>query len=261
MNAFERNIALRVLGIHGAIILGLLLVTGLKGCFRQKPKPEIVTFIEFGAPAPQVNVQQVNEMSEPEPEPPASKVESAPPPPEPVKTIPKQPKKIIKPPKKLDKPKPVLKKEIKPQKPKWKPTKAADINPNKSKRIVAKPVKPTVTDKDISKALSGISSEKVTRSAEPAGNPDAIAAYDSHIYKIYYNTWVQPGSSTARPTEVTLSITSTGRIKSARISRSSGDSQFDATVQAAVNAVKMLPRKPPSGYPLDNIIVQFRIIN
>ncbi|MEE9369413.1 MAG: TonB family protein [Pontiella sp.] len=258
MNAFERNIALRVMGIHVAVILVLLMVSGLKGCFRPKPKPEIVTFIEFGSPAPAVDVQHVAKMSEPEPPAPAPKSEPAPVP-EPVKKIipPPTKKKAIAPPKKKEPPKVEPKPE--PVKPKWTPTKASDINPNKSKRIVETPSKPTVSAADIRKELSNVQRSS-KKSPGPVGSSTANSAYDSHIYTIFYNAWAQPGTSASRPTEVTISISSTGRIKSARISKSSGDAQFDATVQKAINTVKILPKKPPAGYPIDNIIVQFKII-
>ena len=255
MNAFERKVALRVLGIHVGVFVFFLLVAGLKGCFRPKPKPEIVTFIEFGSPAPQVNVQQVEQMSEPEPPAPEPTPEPAPIP-EPVKkTVPKPT------PKPKPKPKPVPKPEPKPDpKPKWKATKASDINPNKSKRIVEKPSKPAVSDKDISKALSGIQSSS-KKTTGPVGNPDAIAAYDAHIYNVFYNAWERPPAPASRPAKVTLSISSSGRILSSRLSQSSGDSAWDATVLAAVGRVKILPKKPPAGYPLNNIVVQFRIID
>ncbi len=252
MNAFERKIALRVLGIHGGIILFFLMVAGLKGCFKPKPTPEIVTFIEFGSPAPQVNVQQVEQMSEPEA-----------PAPEPTPTPAPIKKPVPKPtPKPTPKPKPILKK-VEPKaesKPKWKPTKASDINPNKSKRIVEKPVKPTISASDISKELSGIqSSSKATTG--PVGNPNANAAYDSHIYSVFYNAWERPSTAASRPAKITISISSSGRILSSRLSQSSGDSAWDATVLTAVGRVKTLPKKPPVGYPLDNIVVQFRIID
>ncbi len=63
MNLFQRKVALRVLGIHVGIILFFVMISGMKGCFRLKPKPEIVTFIEFGQAAPPVSVQQVDQNS------------------------------------------------------------------------------------------------------------------------------------------------------------------------------------------------------
>jgi len=247
MNAFERHIAARVLGIHAAIILVVLMVSGLRGCFRPKPKLEIVTFIEFGSPAPQVDTKEVSKM--PDPEPPAPEPEPTPAPvpepiPEPVKPKPK-PKPVKKP---VEKPKP---KE--PEKPKWKPVDPKDIKIGK--KTTVEPSKPTVSAQDIKKALQGISKPG------PVGNPNETAAYDAHIYSVFYNAWNQPGSPASRPAEVTVSIQANGRIIKKKLSRSSGDSQFDQTVMTAVNSVTIFPKKPPKGYPLDNIVVQFRIID
>ena len=255
MNPFERKIILRVVGIHAAIVLFLILQSLLRGCFQPKPKPEIVTFIEFGAPAPQVQVEQVAEMSEPEPPAPEPEPEPAPvpePPKPKPKPIPKpkpKPKPVPKP-----KPKPEPPKKTEPEKPKWKPTPIDQIK--KGKKIEEKPVKPAVSAADIKKALSGIASPSAT-----PGNPNRNAAYDSHIYSVFYNAWKQPSSPAARPAEVTISILANGRIISKRLTGSSGDPQFDQTVMAAVNSISMLPQKPPAGYPLDNIVVQFRIID
>lgn len=245
MNRFERKIALRVLIIHSVAVLVVFLSSVLKGCFRPKAKPEIVTFIEFGQPAPPVAIQQVEQIAQPEPPPPAPEPEPAPVP-EPIKkTIPKPTPTPT--PKLEPKPKP------EPKKPKWKPVDPSDIKIKK--KVNEAPKKPTVSAQDIQKALSG-----VTKDLGPVGNPDAISAYDAHIYKIFYNAWARPASPATRPAKVTISISSTGRVLSSRLSQSSGSSEFDASAMSAVQSVKVLPKKPPSGYPLDNIVVQFRII-
>ncbi len=83
MNAFERRVSYRVFGIHVAVVAGLTVFPMLKGCFRPKPKQEIVTFIEFGAPAPQVEVETVSQLAEPEPPPPPGGAGSSPPRPPP----------------------------------------------------------------------------------------------------------------------------------------------------------------------------------
>jgi TonB family protein len=249
MNAFQKKITLRVLGIHAAIVVLMFLVSVVPSCFKKKDK-DIVTFIEFGEAAPAVSVQQVANMTEPEPTPPEPEPEPAPIP-EPVKKKPEPIKKKPEPIKK--KPEPV---KSKPPKPKWKPTK---VDPTKSKVIKATPTKPTVTNRDISEALNNI--QKTSNNTGPAGNPDAISAYDSHIYSVFYNAWSQPGTPGSRPAEVTISIQSNGRIKTRTLTRSSGDTQFDATVMVAVRSISIFPRKPPTGYPLDNIVVQFRIVN
>ena len=56
MNEFQRKITIRVFGVHAAFILLLTTVPAIRGCFKPRPK-EIVTFIEFGGPAPAVQVE------------------------------------------------------------------------------------------------------------------------------------------------------------------------------------------------------------
>jgi len=254
MNVFQRKIALRVLGIHCAVVIWLLLFAGLKGCFRPKPRPEIITFIEFGQPAPPVEIQPMAQ--QPDPEPPAPEPEPAPVP-EPIKKpLPKpDPRPAPKPePAPAPKPEPAPKpKPAEPEKPKQKLVKPEDIKIGK--RInEPKPAQPTVTSKEISNALKDL-----RRTDQPIGSSDANRAYDAHIYSVFYNAWAQPAVPAARPAEVALSITADGRIRNWRLSRSSGDASFDATVEQAVKSISVLPRKPPPGYPLDNIVVQFRI--
>ena len=68
-------------GGSGDVLAGLLVITSysihytklydLRGCFRPRPKPEIVTFIEFGQPAEPVALQEVSKMPSPEPETPS----------------------------------------------------------------------------------------------------------------------------------------------------------------------------------------------
>jgi len=65
MNAFQRKITLRVVGVHAAIIFLMIVIPAIKGCFKPRPK-EIVTFIEFGAAPATVNLQPVAKMAEPD---------------------------------------------------------------------------------------------------------------------------------------------------------------------------------------------------
>ena len=145
-----------------------------------------------------------------------------------------------------------------PEKPKWKPTPIDKIKVSE-KRV--EPEKPPLSARDIQKALSGIQSPSSTKTTGPAGNPDAIAAYDAHIYSQFYNAWERPSAPGVRPAQVTISISATGRVISSSLSQSSGDSAFDASVMAAVRRVTSLSKPPPTGYPRDNIIVQFRLID
>jgi protein TonB len=254
MNAFQRKVALRVLGIHVGVILMLMMVSGLKGCFRMKPKPEIVTFIEFGQAAPPVAVQQVDQMTEPEP---APQPEPEPAPvPEPVKqTIPKPDPKPKPKPKPIETPKP----KPKPVESKKRLVKAKDIKIGPKIEPV-KPVKPAVSSKDISKALSDVqSSEKI--SSGPVGNPNADAAYVSQIGSYFDRRWTKPASSApAASAVVRIYISEWGTITRRTKIQGSGDSAFDASVMSAVNSVSTVP-KPPSGFSYEYVEVEFRIRN
>lgn len=263
MNTFERKVTLRVFGIHVGVILFFVMTSGLKGCFRKKEKPEIVTFIEFGAPAPMVQPQAVESMPDPTPpEPTPVEPEPAPPEPEPIPApIPEPVKKPLPKPTPTPKPKPKPVEKVKPkepEKPKWKPTPVDQIKVSK-KRI--EPEKPPLSSKEIQQALQGIQSPSAKTTSGPVGNPDAISAYDAHIYSQFYNAWERPSAPGARPAKVTISISSSGRVTSSRLSQSSGDAAFDASVMAAVRRVTSLAKPPPTGYPRDNIIVQFRLID
>ncbi|MBT8043225.1 MAG: TonB C-terminal domain-containing protein, partial [Pontiella sp.] len=142
-----------------------------------------------------------------------------------------------------------------PEKPKWKPTPVDQIKKGRKLEAPA-PQKPLLSEKVIKKQLSGIVS-----SSKATGNSNDHAAYDAHIYTVFYNAWKQPASPAMRPAEVTISILSNGRITKRKLTSSSGDSQYDEAVMTAVQSITMLPQKPPAGYPLDNIVVQFRIID
>ena len=244
MNEFERKITLRVLGVHAAILFLLITIPAVKGCFRPRPK-EIVTFIEFGGPAPEVNVEQVTRMAEPEP--PAPEPEPvAVPEPEPVK-----PKPVPTPKKKTPEPKPEKKApEPEPKKtvkPKWKPVDPKDIKIGK-KVGSSQPSKPAVSSADIQKALSGIASG-------PSGDPSRFNAWYAQVQSLFYARWT-PSGSTANSAVVRISIRKNGQIQKRAKIKGSGDPLFDRTVMDAVNAVSTLP-KPPSDYPYDYVEVTF----
>ena len=252
MNEFQRKISLRVVGVHAAIIFLMIVIPALRGCFKPKPK-EIVTFIEFGAPAEPVSVQPVSQMAEPEPPAPAPQPEPAPIP-EPVKPKPKpvpiekpKPKPIEKPkPKPIDKPKPV-----EPEKPKWKPVDPKDIKIGKP--VNPSPKVPVVTSADIKKALSGIAS-----SSKSTGDPNRFSYYYSQVMAKLHAAWVPPStvSSISRPAEVRFSMRSNGTVTARKLTTSSGNPAFDQTVMKAANSVGVLPR-PPSDYNFDYVIVPF----
>lgn len=230
-NDFQKKIGLRVVGIHVVVVLVLVVGSLTRGCFRPKPKEEIATFIEFGAPAPQVEVVPVSQMAEPEPPTPAPEPKPAPIP-ESVKSKPK--------------PKP---KE--PAKPKWKP-----VDPKKikiGKKVNESPAKPTISSADIKKALAGISSPR-----KSSGDPSQFSYYYGQVMAKLHAVWVPPStvSGISHPAEVRFSMRSNGTVTARKLTRSSGNIVFDQTVMKAANRVGVLP-KPPPGYNFDYVIVPF----
>lgn len=235
MNTFQRKIGRRVLGVHLTIVFLVAVGSLMRGCFRPKPK-EITTFIEFGAPPPQVEIVAVSQMAEPEPPAPAPKPAPIP---EPVKPKPK-------PKPKVEKPKP-----RKPEKPKWKP-----VDPKKikiGKKVNEKPAKPSISSADIKRALSGISSPR-----KSSGDPNRFGYYYAQVMAKLHAAWVPPSSGAAisRPAEVRFSMRSNGTVTARKLVTSSGNPVFDQTVMKAANRVGLLP-KPPRDYNFDYVIVPF----
>lgn len=270
MNAFQRKITLRVIGIHAGIIGATVLVSSLHGCVKPKPK-EIITFIEFGSPGPQVQMEPVSQMSDPEPavaapEPapiPAPVPEPTPlpePKPEP-KPLPKPEPKPKPPPK--PEPKPTPKPEPKPE-PKWKPIDPKQIK--LGKKIEEKPVKPAVSSADIKRALSGISSPASPSSSSSSsgkiGDPSQINAYLGRLKPIFYNQWKPPASASASSGSaiVRISIRTNGQIVKRILIKKSGDALYDQSAMAAAAAVSVLP-PPPKDYPFDYVEVEFALDN
>ncbi len=248
MNRFERRVTLRVLGIHVAVVLFVLVQSFLHGCFLPRPKDDIIIFTEFGEAPSTPEIVEVEEMPRPEPPRPAPQQAEPLPKVTPPVEIPKPP---ITP---QEVPEPTPKKQPDPPKPTWTPTPVDQIKVGEKVNDPA----PKLTQEQISKALSNIVKPAPAPTAKP-GNPNEIAAYTSLIYETFYRVWAQPASAAARPAVITFSISSTGRIKSWRLSTSSGDPNYDATVKSAMNAVGSLSRSPPDGYSLDDIQMTFKI--
>ncbi|MCF7847977.1 MAG: TonB C-terminal domain-containing protein [Kiritimatiellales bacterium] len=252
MNVFERKILWRVLGIHGALILLLITVPMLRGCFKPKPK-EIEIFISVADAAPAVDVAAVENL----PEPMQPKVETKDPIPEPVKpkkVEPPKPKRVEPPkPKKVEPPKP---KKEEPPKPKWEPKKASEIKKGKKINEPKKPPPPAITTSDIKKMFSGLQS-----SASSAVSPAQFNDYYLQVYNRLYAAWTPPSAASAatRPTEVKIYMQKNGQITKRAKTEGSGDPLYDRTVMDAVNSITTLP-KPPVDYPFDYVIVTFRII-
>jgi protein TonB len=249
MNKFQRKITLRVFGVHAAIIFLMIFIPFVRGCFKPRPK-EIVTFIEFGAPAPQVDLVPVNRL----PEPPAPAPEPEPAPiPEPKQVMPEpkpKPKPEPKPKEPEKKPEP---KPQEPEKPKWKATRPEDII--KGKKIEPKPTRPAVSHTDIEKALSGIASGATQ-------DPGRFNDYYARIMRLFYEQWTPPAAATSATGSavVRIHMLKNGQITKRAKIKGSGDPLYDRTVMEAVNRVSTLP-KPPADYPYDYVEVIFTLDN
>jgi protein TonB len=247
MNEFQQKITLRVVGVHAGIILLMITVPAVKGCFKPRPK-EIVTFFELEYLATDVGVEAVSHM--PEPQPPAPEPEPAPiPEPEAVKPKPVPKKKVIEPRPEKKAPEPEPKKTVKP---KWQPVDPKDIKIGK-KVGSSQPDKPSVSASDIQKALSGIASSS-------GGDPSRFNDYYARVMRLFYDHWTPPAtaSSATGSAVVRISMRKNGQItKRARI-RESGDPLYDRTVMDAVNSVSLMP-KPPPDYPYDYVEVIFTL--
>lgn len=245
MNRFERRVTLRVLAIHAAVVLFLVLQSMLQGCFRPKPREEIVTFIEFGSPAPPAQVQVREQVDDPPPvqqDPPP--VQQDPPPQEPRVPEPEIPEPIPV--------EPAPKQVVKEPEPKWEPT---PVVPQLNNKTEPTPPKPKI---DIGQAFEGIVETPAPPTPTPAAPRTDFSSYDSQIYATFYNAWKQPPANASRPAKVTISIDSSGRVTSCRLSQSSQDAAYDKTVMDAARSVSRLP-VPPAGYPLSGIVINFVI--
>ena len=107
----------RVLLVHIGVVTLFLLFSFLKGCFKPRPKPEIVTFIELGEGAVQRNPVELAPVPEP----------------------------VVDP---VREPAPIKKKPL------WKPTPVNEIR--MGKRVTSAPVMPKVDASTIDKALAEV---------------------------------------------------------------------------------------------------------
>ena len=117
MHAWWRRVFGQVLLVHIGVVTLFLLFSFLKGCFKPRPKPEIVTFIELGEAAVQRNPVELAPVPEP----------------------------VVDP---VREPAPMKKK------PSWKPTPVNEIR--KGKRVTSAPAMPKVDASTIDKALAEV---------------------------------------------------------------------------------------------------------
>ena len=231
-----QNLVLRwVISIHVALVLLAIIAPAIPKLLNPRKK-EIVTFVAIeggSAPASITEIQPVEVQEIPEPEPPK---------PAPVP----EPKPIPKP-----EPKPIPKPEPKPEpKPKWTPKPVVKQNkritrePNKT--APATPQRKQITASDIQKALGPV-----------GGTPSEFAAYYDLIFSRFYSVWQVPvGTAYGTSAQASITVGIDGSVSNRRVIRRSGDSAFDQSVQAALDAVSRLSR-PPANLPSRTITIEF----
>ncbi len=277
-NALGKKIFGQVSIAHGIVILLAILSPLFRGC---TPKPKEVTFFDLsGSPAPAYEQPQE---STPEPEI-KPKIKQKPEPelkpekkPEPVKTN--------APPKKVETKKPEVKKPEPaktnappkktetnaPPKPKTEEEKLAAIRQNtKVRNPNAKPAAPAKKALDLSGLKAALNSSatgsgSATSSGSGSGSGSGgsmynpFAWYYEKVKDQMYAVWQQPAGAPIGLTAVAnIRVERDGRVSLKSITRRSGNSLFDQSVQGALNDTARLPMPPPD-LPDRNISIEFSL--
>ncbi len=286
-----RRTVLIVFGIHGA----LLLLFGLPMAQCHKSKPiQPVEIIDLGSlrpgpglpsptssPAPATPTQAASEIPKQE-----SKIQNPPPKPTPTPAEPKIETPTAPEPK--PEPVPTPKPEPLPQ-PEPKPTPAPkhQVKVSTAKKKVSVSTSPASTE---SKSTSTQSREPAGPSASDiksrlaskipgeagggggdgsgnAGRPDGVADdfswYRALIKQSIQSAWEKPPIPAGEKiyTEVEIKISESGAVTFLRISRPSGDSAMDTSVEQAVRSTPRLAKPLPAGLgsPDYTVIIQFKL--
>ena len=257
MTPLLKQMARKVTVGHIVAVVLLLLVPLVRQVFNRPRPVEELTFVDLadmgggGAPAAGATEQaptppEPKPAPEPEPEPePEPTIPEAKPLPEP-KTEPAPVPKT--------EPKPVEKQKIK-------------ISTNKVVRAKspappANNSKPAMSAADIKKMLasgipasSGGASGGYAGGTGGSGSASVEAAYQARVRAAFYEAWDQPSSLSNPNLSVVASvrISKDGTVTSRRVSRPSGNSVMDSSVNAAIQRVSKLPAPPRElgGGPLD----------
>ena len=237
----DRRALAASVALHAAGLLALLLLSMASGssCARPKAQNEPI-FLDFTVavppPPPPEEAPPEEEPDEPEPEPepePESDPEDiAPSAPEPPKPEPPKPEAKPEPPK--PKPKPDIRQNNRVTN--WKPPKNAPP-----------PREATLSPEEIEKLLRQGARISERTSVPTDADAREIAAYDNHLFETYNAAWAQPaGLAKGLSAEAVLEIEGDGRLRSARLSRRSGNDALDASVEQVLRNVQRLNRPPKS---------------
>lgn len=284
-----RRTVLIVFGLH----VGLLLFFGLPMAQCHKSKPiQPVEIIDLGSlrpgpglpsptssPAPATPTQPASEIPKQE-----SKIKNPPPQPTPIPTEPNI--ETPTPPEPKPEPVPTPKPEPLPQ-PEPKPTPApkhqVKVSTAKKKVSVSSPNQESKTTSQKSSEPPGPSISDIKNRlsskipAEPgggggdgsgnAGRPDGVADdfswYRALIKQSIQSAWKKPPIPAGEKiyTEVEIKISESGAVTFLRISRNSGDSAMDTSVEQAVRSTPRLAKPLPTGLgsPDYTVIIQFKL--
>lgn len=252
-----------VTGTHAAVLLLLLLVPWLKGCFHKKPK--IIATFDLSAPPPPPPEMEPEPVPKPEPKP------------EPVKKIAppstNTPPKVVKPESKKETPKPKPKEEepkkAEPKtsapKPKTLEERLAEVRKS-GKKIKSPAPAATKSQLDYSGLQSALNSAAAGTTTgygngSGGGAYSPFAWYYALVQQKMYQAWQQPsGAPKGLTAEATLFVERDGTVTSKSITRRSGNAAFDQSVQGALTATTRLPA-PPVDLPDRTISIEFALMD
>ena len=278
-----RHTVLIVVGIH----VVLLLVVGLPMAQCHKPPPiKPVEIVDLGSlrpgpglPSPTSTAPTVSSQTKESPVPippaaePVKEPTPTPPTPEPQPESQPEPKPEPTPvpetkPVPIPQPEPPKKHQVKVSSAKKKVT-AASAETKTSAAKSTEPPGPTASDikNRLASKIPGETGGGGGDGAGNAGRPDGVADdfswYRALIKQCIQSSWKKPPIPAGEKiyTEVEIKISQSGAVSFLRISRSSGDSAMDASVEQAVRSTPRLPKPLPTGLgsPDYTVILQFKL--
>lgn len=215
-----------VTGVHGAILLALLISSLLKSCSLRKKKPEPLTIeiamVSASAVAGTPQIQEVAQMPLENVSPPAPTAADPAPLPEPTKTT-----------------TPAKKTPPEPTPKKWEPKKVVRQD-TKVRNPNAQPKPTTASGKSLDQ-ISRELAQSIASVAVSSANNSIPAAYGQIIQSKMYAAWRQPSvaSHQTRGAVIRIRIEKNGIISIATLEQSSGNGQIDRTALQAARSVRL----------------------
>ena len=218
--------------LHLVVLLGLFVATIVQA-FKPKEKPHVFEMVE-----PPSEVSQSAQPSTPQP-PPPEKVPPVELPPVPQVDIPKPPP----PPKPIDTPQP---------KPSEQPLMTADDffksnpRPDPKQRPVTRPPNITVPKIDVPKLIMPQSTPRNPSPQLSQQQMSELADYSSRLRSRIDAAWIKPAqlAGVNLVAEVVFNVSPSGQITHVRLRRSSGNTDFDQSILAALRRATSAGRTP-----------------